>query len=302
MKLACLESWLLLRGHASEKNTKSERPSSRKLDKQSNHHHSWPSLGTYKYGVLPGASTMTGGSSASSGGSDTAEHPCLQNDVESLRSPTPAAPSTSFPYRTSRNLNSSHKPAGEVVSAYDLLYPGLPCPVSSPRPANAHLRGSCRRRDSSIRPSLFSDRNSHDHDHDQNIPSPSTGLLYSDPPPNCADTAAASLASSQRPATSIKITSSIAWGEFLVLARRAMDYLNEGAELARSMYNAMWHTAGAVWRTLTSKAARRTVLTTILVNVASAFLFGLACFGYLAFYHEYLPDQVTTLPVHLQYG
>lgn len=78
--------------------------------------------------------------------------------------------------------------------------------------------------------------------------------------------------------------------------------MNEGAEFARSTYNAAWDTAGAVWRALTSKTARRTLLTTMLVSVASAFLFGLACLGYLAFYHEYLPDQVTTVPVHLQYG
>lgn len=93
-----------------------------------------------------------------------------------------------------------------------------------------------------------------------------------------------------------------AWVDFLYSAWQMMNYINDSAELTRSTYNAAWDTAGAVWQALTSKTARRTLLTTVLVSLASAFLFGLSCLGYLAFYHEYLPDQITTIPVHLQYG
>ncbi|KAK3945586.1 putative adipose-regulatory protein-domain-containing protein [Diplogelasinospora grovesii] len=55
-------------------------------------------------------------------------------------------------------------------------------------------------------------------------------------------------------------------------------------------------------RALTSKTAQRTLLNTVLITVASVVLYGFAVLGYLLFYHNYLPDQVTTVPVHLQYG
>ena len=53
---------------------------------------------------------------------------------------------------------------------------------------------------------------------------------------------------------------------------------------------------------VTSKTAQRTLVNTILLVVASTILYGSAAFGYLLFYHNYLPDQVTSVPVHLQYG
>lgn len=81
-----------------------------------------------------------------------------------------------------------------------------------------------------------------------------------------------------------------------------MDYLNEGAEFARSVYNATFGTVRPVLRALTGKTAQRTLLTTVIFSLVSAFMFGLSCLGYLAFYREYLPDQITTVPVHLQYG
>lgn len=90
--------------------------------------------------------------------------------------------------------------------------------------------------------------------------------------------------------------------ELLVSTRRTMDYVNDAAEHARASYNVAAQTAGSVWRALTSKTAQRTLVTTVLFSLVSAALFAVACVGYLAFYHNYLPDQVVSLPVHLQYG
>lgn len=90
--------------------------------------------------------------------------------------------------------------------------------------------------------------------------------------------------------------------ECLRAARRTMDYINDSVEYVRGTYTAAVDTASTVYRAATSKTAQRTVLTTLLFAFLSSVLFGLACVGYLAFYHEYLPDQVTTVPVHLQYG
>lgn len=81
-----------------------------------------------------------------------------------------------------------------------------------------------------------------------------------------------------------------------------MDYINDGAELARDSYNAAAGAAGSVYGAATSKTARRTLVKTVLFGILSAGLFGMACVAYLAFYHEYLPDQVFTVPMHLQYG
>jgi hypothetical protein len=81
-----------------------------------------------------------------------------------------------------------------------------------------------------------------------------------------------------------------------------MDYINDGVELVKGSYNTAAGAAGAVYGAVTSKTAQRTLLKTVLFGILSAGLFGLACVAYLAFYHEYLPDQVFTVPVHLQYG
>lgn len=40
----------------------------------------------------------------------------------------------------------------------------------------------------------------------------------------------------------------------------------------------------------------------MLLTSASVFLYVLAAFSYILFYNAYLPDQVTVLPIHLQYG
>lgn len=53
---------------------------------------------------------------------------------------------------------------------------------------------------------------------------------------------------------------------------------------------------------ITSKAARRALVNSILFFVASVALFSIAAIGYILFYRSYLPDQITTVPVHIQYG
>ncbi|KAH8884670.1 hypothetical protein GQ53DRAFT_810735 [Thozetella sp. PMI_491] len=60
--------------------------------------------------------------------------------------------------------------------------------------------------------------------------------------------------------------------------------------------------ARGAYNTATSKSAQRTLLNTFLLVIASVILYGFAALAYLLFYHNYLPDQVTTIPVHLQYG
>ena len=53
---------------------------------------------------------------------------------------------------------------------------------------------------------------------------------------------------------------------------------------------------------VTSKTARRALVNSILFFITSVALVGLAAFAYILFYRSYLPDQITTVPVHLQYG
>ncbi|POS76692.1 hypothetical protein DHEL01_v204910 [Diaporthe helianthi] len=81
-----------------------------------------------------------------------------------------------------------------------------------------------------------------------------------------------------------------------------MDYINDGAEYVRGTYNTAVDLTRTVYNAATSKTAQRTLLTTLLFTFLSSVLFLFAGVGYLAFYHEYLPDQVLTVPVHLQYG
>ncbi|KAL8358360.1 hypothetical protein RB601_009659 [Gaeumannomyces tritici] len=56
------------------------------------------------------------------------------------------------------------------------------------------------------------------------------------------------------------------------------------------------------FRAVTSKTAQRTVLKTVVLVTTSLVLLGLSAFAYLLFYQNYLPDQVSTIPLHLQYG
>lgn len=55
-------------------------------------------------------------------------------------------------------------------------------------------------------------------------------------------------------------------------------------------------------RGTTIRTVKWTLLNALLVVIASAVLYALAVFAYLLFYHNYLPDQITTVPIHLQYG
>ncbi|KAJ0110012.1 hypothetical protein J7T55_014814 [Diaporthe amygdali] len=105
-----------------------------------------------------------------------------------------------------------------------------------------------------------------------------------------------------QPEVPLSHRSRLARHQCLLAARRTMDYFNDGVEYVRGTYNATVDTTSAVYNAATSKTAQRTLLTTVLFAFLSSILFGFACVGYLAFYHEYLPDQVMTVPVHLQYG
>lgn len=40
----------------------------------------------------------------------------------------------------------------------------------------------------------------------------------------------------------------------------------------------------------------------MLLITGSTVLYSLAAIAYILFYHNYLPNQVTTIPIHLQYG
>ncbi len=53
---------------------------------------------------------------------------------------------------------------------------------------------------------------------------------------------------------------------------------------------------------LTSKTTRRSILYAVVLTTGSAVLYGLAVFAYVLFYQNYLPDQVRSMPAHLQYG
>ncbi|KUI53420.1 Seipin [Cytospora mali] len=96
--------------------------------------------------------------------------------------------------------------------------------------------------------------------------------------------------------------STVASYNYLLTARRTMDYINDGVDSVKGLYNAALGAAGTVYDAVTSKTAQRTLLKTVLFGILSTGLLGMACVAYLAFYHEYLPDQVFTVPVHLQYG
>lgn len=44
------------------------------------------------------------------------------------------------------------------------------------------------------------------------------------------------------------------------------------------------------------------MITTTLLIIGAVLLYVPAVLGYFVFYYKYIPDQVTTVPVHLQYG
>ncbi|KAJ4352624.1 hypothetical protein N0V85_009648, partial [Neurospora sp. IMI 360204] len=67
----------------------------------------------------------------------------------------------------------------------------------------------------------------------------------------------------------------------------------------RDIYDALWEFA---YEIITSKTTQKTVLYSILGTTASAIFYGVAIIVYIFCYHRYLPDQVTTVPLHLQYG
>ncbi|KAK1776768.1 putative adipose-regulatory protein-domain-containing protein [Copromyces sp. CBS 386.78] len=67
----------------------------------------------------------------------------------------------------------------------------------------------------------------------------------------------------------------------------------------RDIYDALCELA---YEIITSKTTQKTVLYSVLGTTASVIFYGVAIVVYLFCYHRYLPDQVTTVPLHLQYG
>ncbi|TLS25842.1 hypothetical protein PpBr36_07068 [Pyricularia pennisetigena] len=56
------------------------------------------------------------------------------------------------------------------------------------------------------------------------------------------------------------------------------------------------------YRIATSKTAQRTMVQTVFLFSGSIILLCLSSLAYILFYRNYLPDQITTIPLHLQYG
>lgn len=81
-----------------------------------------------------------------------------------------------------------------------------------------------------------------------------------------------------------------------------MELLHDGAQAVRASAQSVRNGLGGVYRAVTSRTAQRTLVTMALFGTAGLVLLGVACTAYWAFYWSYLPDQVVTLPVHLQYG
>lgn len=57
-----------------------------------------------------------------------------------------------------------------------------------------------------------------------------------------------------------------------------------------------------MYRAATSKGMHRILIYISLLSAASIPLLFLATIATLSFYHNYLPDQVFSAPVYLQYG
>jgi hypothetical protein len=53
---------------------------------------------------------------------------------------------------------------------------------------------------------------------------------------------------------------------------------------------------------LAARLTQKMVLGTAILAITSAMLYIPAALGYLALYYRYLPEMMTTVPVHLQYG
>lgn len=170
-----------------------------------------------------------------------------------------------------------------------ILYPAGPA-----RPAYQNPRRSC--------PAHYhtqAQAQAHAHAYAQSqAPNPRPSFLSS-PTPSPSSSLAGAF---DQPEAPLSCRPRLARPQCLPAARMTMDYINDGVEYARGTYKSAVDITSTVYNAATSKTAQRTVLTTLLFAFLSAVLFGLACVGYLAFYHEYLPDQVFTVPVHLQYG
>ncbi|KAL2021268.1 hypothetical protein VTK56DRAFT_7347 [Thermocarpiscus australiensis] len=68
-----------------------------------------------------------------------------------------------------------------------------------------------------------------------------------------------------------------------------------GQDAVRDLYH-------VAYRTVTSRRVHTTVIGTALLAIAAALLYIPAVFLYIAMYYKIIPDQVVSVPVHLQYG
>lgn len=237
---------------------------------------SWPRLSASDESVFeetPWASAFAGISLETG-----EEHPCMpwyQDDVgEELLSPIPCPMSRQIPM-----LDQQHR------SPFHLLVPAGPSPPSHDAPSYAPPRAPQR---------LY--HRHHQHHHEVAGSSSSAAASTS------VNADAALLGPHLQPLAITRASTRTAHLELLVTTRRAMEVFNDAVETVRSSAQGVLDVAGKLWAAATSRTAQRTVITTVAFAIVSGMLFAVACLGYAAFYHYYLPDQITTLPVHLQYG
>ena len=81
--------------------------------------------------------------------------------------------------------------------------------------------------------------------------------------------------------------------------RQSQENYAQIKQQLRDIYDALCELA---YEIITSKTTQKTVLYSILGTTASVIFYGIAIVVYLFCYNRYLPDQVTTVPLHLQYG
>ena len=58
----------------------------------------------------------------------------------------------------------------------------------------------------------------------------------------------------------------------------------------------------AIYDILTSPRLWKAIIKILIVSVFAVTAYNLSVLAYAAFYHFHLPDQIVTVPVHLQYG
>ncbi|KAK4130973.1 hypothetical protein BT67DRAFT_171410 [Trichocladium antarcticum] len=80
------------------------------------------------------------------------------------------------------------------------------------------------------------------------------------------------------------------------------DNDNPNPNPRRRKRDAVGRLLGSIGNAIASRTAQKAVIGTTLGVIAAILLYIPAVVGYFYFYYNYLPDQVNTVPVHLQYG